>query len=199
MTKRRADGGRRCFACGRNVGRNPAMADTRDAQTVEVGRECYKLIKRAGERGYQPERGGPRLWTIQAEGKAMACKPCQDHYGDNGRCDEGKPVASPHGRAPMTSRQPIYCTWTANGSKTHTPGSFRRGRVTEAQGWVNAAVGELARVEVAAPDAPASKQQEAELIIYPGEGTETVIAPTGVIRITKRAPAADSDPDQATE
>ncbi len=24
------------------------------------------------------------------------CEPCRSHYGDEGRCDEGKPVASPH-------------------------------------------------------------------------------------------------------
>lgn len=55
---------RECFACDRKLGKNPHLADTRDDQTVLVGSECYKLIKKAGEKGYQPPLGGPRLWTI---------------------------------------------------------------------------------------------------------------------------------------
>ena len=39
--------------------------------------------------------------------------------------------------------QPIYCTWEANGATAHTPGLFRRGRVTEASGWINSAIGSL--------------------------------------------------------
>lgn len=54
----------RCFACGRPLGANPHRADTRDAQVVDVGRECYRLIEAAGEDGYQPPRGGPRLWLL---------------------------------------------------------------------------------------------------------------------------------------
>ena len=54
----------RCFACDRKLGRNPCLADTRDAQIVYVGTECYKLIKAAGEAGYQPPKGGPRLYRI---------------------------------------------------------------------------------------------------------------------------------------
>lgn len=55
----------RCFACGRALGKSPAIADTRDGQMVYVGRECYRLIAAAGEAGYQPQRGGPRLWMEQ--------------------------------------------------------------------------------------------------------------------------------------
>lgn len=40
------------------------IVDTRDGQTVFVGSECFKLIKKAGESGYQPPKGGPRLWCI---------------------------------------------------------------------------------------------------------------------------------------
>ncbi len=53
-----------CFACDRKLGRNPALVDTRDGQTVFVGSECFKLVKVAGEAGYQPPKGGPRLWLI---------------------------------------------------------------------------------------------------------------------------------------
>jgi len=55
---------RKCFACDRKLGRNPCLADTRDAQIVYVGSECFKLIKAAGEAGYQPPKGGPRLYRI---------------------------------------------------------------------------------------------------------------------------------------
>jgi len=55
----------RCFACGRKLGNRPAaMADTRDAQTVFVGSECFRLITTAGDAGYQPPKGGPRLWIM---------------------------------------------------------------------------------------------------------------------------------------
>jgi hypothetical protein len=54
----------KCFACDKKLGKNPVLVDTRDAQTVFVGRECFKLIKASGDKGYQPPKGGPRLWTI---------------------------------------------------------------------------------------------------------------------------------------
>jgi hypothetical protein len=53
-----------CFACGRKLGKNPLRVDTRDDQTVFVGRECGKLVIAAGENGYQPPRGGPRLYPL---------------------------------------------------------------------------------------------------------------------------------------
>jgi hypothetical protein len=56
--------GDKCFACDRKLGRNPALADTRDAQIVFVGSECFKEIKKAGEDGYQPPGGGPRLYLV---------------------------------------------------------------------------------------------------------------------------------------
>lgn len=55
---------RKCFACDRKLGRNPALVDTRDGQIVNVGSECFKLIKIAGEVGYQPPQGGPRLFLL---------------------------------------------------------------------------------------------------------------------------------------
>lgn len=56
---------RRCFACNRKLGKNPKLVDTRDGQTVFVGRECFKLIRQSGVlKGYQPPKGGPRLYLI---------------------------------------------------------------------------------------------------------------------------------------
>ncbi len=55
----------KCFACGRKLGKNPHRVDTHEDQQPFVGRECFKLIKAAGEAGYQPPLGGPRLWIIK--------------------------------------------------------------------------------------------------------------------------------------
>lgn len=57
---------RRCFACNKKLGSNPYPVDTRDDQYVLVGSECYKKIKSAGDSGYQPPLGGPRLYCIPA-------------------------------------------------------------------------------------------------------------------------------------
>lgn len=63
----------KCFACDRKLGKNPRLVDTRDCQTVYVGSECYKLIKASGEVGYQPSKGGPRLWLINPENQCGDC------------------------------------------------------------------------------------------------------------------------------
>jgi len=51
----------RCFACGRAL-KTPKLVDTRDGQVVFVGPECYRRIESAGEKGWQPPLGGPRLY-----------------------------------------------------------------------------------------------------------------------------------------
>jgi hypothetical protein len=55
----------RCFACDRILGETPKLVDTRDGQTVYVGVECFKLVKAAGKKGYQPPQGGPVLWLLE--------------------------------------------------------------------------------------------------------------------------------------
>ena len=55
---------RKCFACDKKLGINPAIADTKDDQYVFVGTDCYQKIKKAGAEGYQPPLGGPRLWVL---------------------------------------------------------------------------------------------------------------------------------------
>lgn len=55
---------KRCFSCDRILGATPKLVDTRDGQTVYVGVECYKLVKAAGKKGYQPPQGGPILWLL---------------------------------------------------------------------------------------------------------------------------------------
>ena len=60
----------RCFACGKKLGKKPALADTRDEQIVYVGRECAKKIAQAGDAGWQPPDGGLRLYPVKAEDQA---------------------------------------------------------------------------------------------------------------------------------
>jgi len=60
----------RCFACDRPLGKTPRLVDTRDAQQVFVGVECAKHIDRAGDAGYQPPKGGPRLYPIAVTGRS---------------------------------------------------------------------------------------------------------------------------------
>lgn len=54
----------KCFACDRKLSRSYALVDTRDGQTVYIGSECFKLVVAAGDKGYQPPKGGPRLYPI---------------------------------------------------------------------------------------------------------------------------------------
>lgn len=61
----------RCFACGARIGKSGcARAHTADGQNVYVGSSCWQKILsastdvRGGEHaGYQPPKGGPRLWA----------------------------------------------------------------------------------------------------------------------------------------
>lgn len=62
----------RCFACDRQLSKTERHAvHTRAVSsaavvspaTVFVGTTCWALIVRAGEEGYQPSKGGPRLFA----------------------------------------------------------------------------------------------------------------------------------------
>lgn len=55
-----------CFACGKPMRHESHQheVDTRDDQKVLVGPDCFKHVKRAGEAGYQPPTGGPRLYLL---------------------------------------------------------------------------------------------------------------------------------------
>lgn len=56
----------RCFACNRKLGEKKLLAvDTRDAQIVYVGQECYKLVIASGDKGYQPPLGGHKLYPCR--------------------------------------------------------------------------------------------------------------------------------------
>lgn len=56
----------RCFACDRllSTRKPPVRVDTRDDQTVYVGPECAKHVLKAGPDGWQPPKGGPKLYPL---------------------------------------------------------------------------------------------------------------------------------------
>ena len=58
----------RCFACDRAIKTEEAavLADTRDDQLVYIGRDCFAHVKAGGDAGWQPPKGGPRLYTIRS-------------------------------------------------------------------------------------------------------------------------------------
>lgn len=57
-----------CFACNKLIkAGNEKLVDTKDAQLVFIGPECYKKVVKAGDKGYQPPLGGPRLFLIKPD------------------------------------------------------------------------------------------------------------------------------------
>ena len=62
----------RCFACDAPLKR-PEFVFTEDrmsdgrAYEVYVGPECFKHVKAAGDAGYQPPKGGPKLYINSPE------------------------------------------------------------------------------------------------------------------------------------
>lgn len=77
----------KCFACDRVLGRNPKQADTRDDQVVLVGSECYSKIKAAGEQGYQPPKGGPRLFMLPPHSGNCGSRFFNSRTGKSFPCD----------------------------------------------------------------------------------------------------------------
>lgn len=61
----------KCFACDKPLGDTHRYADTRDDQIVRVGPNCFALIQAAGEEGYQPPKGGPKLYVVKDEGETL--------------------------------------------------------------------------------------------------------------------------------
>lgn len=59
----------RCFACDRPLGHNPAIATCADEQNVLVGSDCMRQIVKAGREGYQPNLGGPKLYSLTNDPK----------------------------------------------------------------------------------------------------------------------------------
>jgi hypothetical protein len=57
----------RCFACGRVLSGSYNVVDTHEDQCVRVGLDCGRKIIRSGAVGYQPPKGGPRLFPMTKE------------------------------------------------------------------------------------------------------------------------------------
>lgn len=57
----------KCFACDRQIKTTPRILACLDEQTVYVGPCCFAKAENAGLGGYQPPKGGPRLYTLLAK------------------------------------------------------------------------------------------------------------------------------------
>lgn len=55
----------RCFACGKLLSLTAHLVACADEQTVYVGSDCFRAIERAAADGYQPPKGGPRLYALE--------------------------------------------------------------------------------------------------------------------------------------
>jgi hypothetical protein len=59
----------RCFACDRVIkdtgdSARSHLVECIDEQTAFIGPECFRKVKRAGVDGWQPPKGGPRLFCL---------------------------------------------------------------------------------------------------------------------------------------
>jgi hypothetical protein len=57
----------RCYSCDRKLDENSRIYCVNVAledQDVYVGSECFRKIKKAGAAGYQPPKGGPKLFLL---------------------------------------------------------------------------------------------------------------------------------------
>lgn len=59
----------KCFACDKPISQKDGvllhrLVDTRDDQIVFVGSDCFRKVKASGDTGYQPPKGGPRLYPM---------------------------------------------------------------------------------------------------------------------------------------
>lgn len=61
-----------CFACGNSLQEIGRPVTTINGQGPWVGQECgcYQHVKEAAEAGYQPPKGGPRLWLVDLDPNA---------------------------------------------------------------------------------------------------------------------------------
>jgi len=64
----------KCFACDKPLPKSRTLVMTTDWQRVYVGPDCYRKVAKAGEDGYQPPLGGPRLLLIATAHKKASAK-----------------------------------------------------------------------------------------------------------------------------
>lgn len=83
----------KCFACDRQIKTTPRVLTCLDEQTVHVGPCCFTKAERAGLDGYQPPKGGPRLYTPEAKESLLACDcQCPEPKSGAALVSEGCPV-----------------------------------------------------------------------------------------------------------
>lgn len=76
----------RCYLCERPIYTTVHKVYTSDGQTQFAGEECYRMVRDSGLDGYQPPKGGPRVWY----GPVFICEGCdKPHYLDTPECCEG--------------------------------------------------------------------------------------------------------------
>lgn len=63
-----------CYACDRPLKRR-FIVKTSDDQKVFVGPDCWARVIDAAAEGYQPPRGGPRLFSLD-RGSKRICLVC---------------------------------------------------------------------------------------------------------------------------
>ena len=64
-----------CFACDKLIlVPNPKQAWTADPQMQHVGANCFAKIKAGGTDGWQPPKGGPRLFATLELAKAYIAR-----------------------------------------------------------------------------------------------------------------------------
>lgn len=66
----------KCFSCGAIL-KVWRVAFTIDGQSVFIGSSCAKKTARSGSAGWQPDRGGPRLFISRVPPGLRAL--CEDH------------------------------------------------------------------------------------------------------------------------
>ncbi|TXH57555.1 MAG: hypothetical protein E6Q97_04255 [Desulfurellales bacterium] len=65
----------RCYACDLLLSAKRPLRlvnVAREDQNVEVGPECYRNVQAAGADGWQPSKGGPRLYPIEFDPRRKA-------------------------------------------------------------------------------------------------------------------------------
>lgn len=62
--------GDRCFACDKPLRNADAVVTEDGRQHPFVGRDCFRRIGAAGPKGYQPPKGGPRLFLFAKDAAA---------------------------------------------------------------------------------------------------------------------------------
>ncbi len=77
-----------CYACGKRTrGTRPAMLTAvlfdDDGRRVPVGPDCLKHVRVAGAEGYQPWRGGPRLFFNESLRESWLARPKTPNVGVN--------------------------------------------------------------------------------------------------------------------